>query len=83
MTVLGREPTGSCASVLISWQPLFGGSTTRHLQRAGKHAVLLSGEDKTGIIGSHFICRGKASVLIVERKIGSGQAAHGKVSILR
>lgn len=67
MNVYGREPVLSCASILSSWDPNFGGRPKQHMQTAGKHSVLLVG--KTTELS--YICRGKASVRVVEHKIGS------------
>ena len=72
MTIFGKEPVLSCASVLVSWDPNFGGNKKKHLQRAGKHTVLLLGKGlPSQQPESNYLCRGRADVRVVERKIGT------------
>ena len=67
LTVFTKEDLLSCASILVSWDPNFGGNRKRHLQRAGRHSILLIGARAYG----SYICRGRATLRVVEHKIGS------------
>ena len=76
LNISGEEPAFSCSATMLSWDPVLGGNARRHMQSKGKHSVLLRGQRASGT----FICRGRAWLQVVERRIasdGSGTFARG------
>ena len=87
LNISGEEPAFSCSAMMLSWDPVLGGNARRHMQSKGKHSVLLRGQRASGT----YICRGRAWLQVVERRIGTdwtgtfikGGALHFRVAEAR
>ena len=67
LNISGEESAFSCSATMLSWDPVLGGNARRHMQSKGKHSVLLRGQRASGT----YICRGRAWLQVVERRIGT------------
>ena len=76
VSISSKAPLLSCSNLLVSDDPNFGGNRRRHMRRAGTFSVRLFGKVQAGIPNSQYLCRGKASVLISEEKIGSNDGKY-------
>lgn len=65
LNIFGKFEIGSCSSLAFSWDRKFGGNPNQHMRSAGKHIRLILGT-RYG-----YWCRGRASINVVEHKIGS------------
>lgn len=65
MVIYGKFALQSCSSDALSWDRRFGGNPNQHMRSAGMHTRLILGT-RYG-----YWCRGRATVYVVERKIGS------------
>ena len=76
VSISSKEPLLSCSNLLVSDDPNFGGNRRRHMRRAGTFRVRLFGKVQAGIPNSQYLCRGKASALVSEEKIGSNDGKY-------
>jgi hypothetical protein len=64
-SISGAEPIGACSSLMLSFDPAFGGSRKHH-RKAGRNDIFL----RANRYGDRF-CKGRGSIHVAEHRIGS------------